>query len=179
MKILSCVGVFMQFTTVLYVMFRVIRRKRRVGREAVSKEDSGGVEVGGIGLGGEEANKGDIGGEVVGGTEVDEQVIGKGVVGEEPSKKRKKMGWKYPAIRSAITVFFGVFLISMLEMTIKLNSIDLSAAPISSTGQLIPVLIGPLNFCAVILKAVEKVCKWIKAKGWGRQAVASQEIELV
>ncbi|KAF8247312.1 hypothetical protein K440DRAFT_522773, partial [Wilcoxina mikolae CBS 423.85] len=53
-------------------------------------------------------------------------------------------------VQVMVMVLSGGLGIGMLELTIIRNNIDLSAAPITSTGQLLPLLIGALSFGAVL-----------------------------
>jgi len=61
--------------------------------------------------------------------------------------------WKHKTKQTILMIVTGAFCVSMIEYTITQNKIDLSAAaPITSTGQLLPVLLGVLTIGAIVVK---------------------------
>lgn len=70
--------------------------------------------------------------------------------GEEDVPLKRKI------IQTIQMIVTGTFCVSMVEYTIMENKIDLSAAPITSTGQLLPVLVGALPIGAIAVKAIKK-----------------------
>ncbi|CCX05061.1 Similar to hypothetical protein TRIVIDRAFT_64765 [Trichoderma virens Gv29-8]; acc. no. EHK15320 [Pyronema omphalodes CBS 100304] len=53
-------------------------------------------------------------------------------------------------------VIFAGSAIAMIELTISKNRIDLSAAPITSTGQLLPFLVGIFTTTGTIVSAIKR-----------------------
>ncbi|KAI9861364.1 MAG: hypothetical protein M1813_005261 [Trichoglossum hirsutum] len=56
----------------------------------------------------------------------------------------------------------GVITIVQVEMTIKVNRIDLSSATLLSSGQLIPLLIGCLTITAVFGHGLKRLLRWVR-----------------
>ncbi|KAI5776787.1 hypothetical protein EDC01DRAFT_440904 [Geopyxis carbonaria] len=56
--------------------------------------------------------------------------------------------------RAALTITVGAYVIFQVEQTIAKNNIDLSAATVTSSGQLIPLLMGGMMLARVWWKAV-------------------------
>jgi hypothetical protein len=86
------------------------------------------------------------------------QVVNRYAVGRfKPSPTRLRYLWAIGQI------ILGSLSIVSIEGTIALNSINLSAAPLDSAGQLIPFLAGVFSLCVALISVLRRV---IRAMGW-------------
>jgi hypothetical protein len=68
---------------------------------------------------------------------------------------RRKRMW---LMLSAMAVTQGVFAIGFIEKTIQVNSLDMSAGPITAAGQLIPLVIGAYVLFISVMGLLKKPC---------------------
>jgi hypothetical protein len=59
---------------------------------------------------------------------------------------------------SAFLMLYGVFAIGFIEKTIQINSLDMSAGPITAAGQLIPLVIGAYALFITVMALLKNPC---------------------
>jgi hypothetical protein len=75
------------------------------------------------------------------------------IIREERVYEERGLKWTY----TFMELFLGATTIMMVELMIPANEVDLSATPLSSTGQLIPLLVGALTLAVVFLTWLRKM----------------------
>lgn len=71
-------------------------------------------------------------------------------------KDEESVGYTVKAGLTALQLVFGTIAIVQIEMTMKVSNIDVSAAPLTSSGQLISLLMGIFNLAATFWAGVKK-----------------------